>query len=112
MNDPVEMMPCPFCGGPPCVDAFAINRRRRFHGQKRYSSNGKFIRARAWCHECGATGGSVDDIVFSNDDVIKLKRKAAELWNIRDSHNQGMFVSSAAEKLNFYPRPDGFGDPL
>lgn len=102
------MLPCPFCEGPPCLTAhYSFGRKadQIFYGVKRYR-DGIHIRAYVWCHECGAHGPHAEDFVYCDDDVVDLKRTAAELWNLRDSRHRSMYDGGEAEGLSEHPRAD------
>lgn len=107
----VKMLPCPFCEGPPCINAHLIN-HRIFYGRTRYPPDGIYIYARVWCHECGTDGPRVRDFVCSDEDVEALKLLAAELWNRRDNRHRSMYDSGEARGLIDYPRapPVAAGD--
>lgn len=68
--------------------------------------DGLFARSHVFCHECGAEGPSVDDVVFSRDECDELERQAVDLWQKRNSRHRDLFDSGKARGLNDYPRTD------
>lgn len=103
----IRLLPCPFCGGPPVPivtraivgGTFAISDDvQLFHGIE--------ADATVFCHECGADCGRVEDTVHSQADVERLERIAVHRWQNRSLQNLTLFVSSYADGLNQYPRPD------
>lgn len=88
----MEMTLCPFCGGPPVLDATKM-------------IAGDVVSAHVWCHECGAQGPKMNDYSGDNaNDVAELRRQAIEAWNLRNDRHRGMFEHAVREGLNRFPR--------
>jgi hypothetical protein len=99
-TDPVKMLPCPFCEGPPV--AFSTADRSGFV----LEDDGSMVDAYVFCHECGAQGPNVDGLIFEMDEVRDLKDQAVKLWQERCAKHRGMYDAGEVERLNEYPRPD------
>jgi hypothetical protein len=111
MAEPIELAPCPYCGGPPCVSiklTMPAGRPVSLSVGEAFKipDEGCSGRAYVWCHECGSQGPGADGLVYADEDSDCLKRQAGELWNRRDSRHLGLYISGHAEGLQMYPRPD------
>lgn len=104
---PVKMLPCPFCGGPPCV--IVQNDHPQYGLAKRletYGEIGKEVRAFVFCHECGAQGETEEDCIYTGDEYDDLETRACVRWNQRDSRHRSLYDAGDAECLNLHPRPN------
>lgn len=109
-NAQIVMPPCPFCGGPPqpIVQNDSPNRGAA-PVRDDYGDDGLYIRAFVFCHECGAEGTSVYEVIYDREDYFNREREAVELWTFRNSRNLPLFDGGAAEGLNLYPRNNDDG---
>lgn len=97
--------PCPFCGGPPVTwvkDAMADS--GELGAQDIDTTDGTYCEALVHCHECGARGPYVDDIVCDAEGMAALTARAVDLWNQRDTRHADLYAAGEAEGLNLYPR--------
>lgn len=107
MSQPVAMLPCPFCEGPPvpivqnaipggCAPLLDL-----------YPDGGLYVDAFVFCHECGAEGShSRIEFLYTRADYFEAEADAVRLWNLRDGRNRACFDGGVAEGLNLYPRPE------
>lgn len=104
------MPPCPFCGGPPqpIVQNDSANRGAA-PLKDDYGDCGLEIRAFVFCHECGAEGADVCEVIYDRDDYFHAERKAVEQWTNRDTRHLCLYDGGAAEGLNLYPRSNDDG---
>jgi hypothetical protein len=106
MIEKVTLKPCPFCGGPPCPVVMAGVGGGRLYLTANDRENGAYADAHVFCHECGAQGETVDEVVFSESDMTALESQAIERWNCRDNRHADLYAASAKDGLNLYPRED------
>lgn len=114
MAEPIELAPCPFCGGPPCVSIRLImpaGRPVRLNAGEQFMipAEGCSGRGYVWCHECGAEGPGADGLVYDDEDSDELKRQAGQLWNRRDARHLDLYIAGHAEGLQQFPRPVSSG---
>jgi len=106
MTDPIKMLPCPFCEGPPCE---MVENEHPHYGQAErlddYGDDGKYVSAYVFCHECGAQGESEEDFIFTGEGYDEMERRACERWNRRDNRNRNLYDGGEEKGLNFHPRP-------
>lgn len=88
---PITLSPCPFCEGPPVPVVVRGVGGGTFPDAELEGDDGVYAKAYVFCHECGADGPVVDDIVFSRDDCNRLGRKAVDLWQGRDNRNRELY---------------------
>lgn len=86
---------CPFCEGPPVpfvrFTDVAGKVIRDPHIDE--APDGLFAEAEVFCHECGVTGPHERDIVYTMEDVERLKTQACHSWNTRDSRHRDLYDS-------------------
>ncbi|MGL5526437.1 MAG: Lar family restriction alleviation protein [Aeromonas veronii] len=81
-HEPIN--PCPFCAGV----GVAFTRDDKTGGpfsaaSLAASEDGVFVTAFVFCHECGAKGPPVDDLIYLAEEVPTLESEAVRLWNGR-----------------------------
>ena len=105
--EPIRLLPCPFCEGPPCV---IVQNEAPNLGQatllQDYGDDGKLVIAFVFCHECGASCEEEDCDIYTASDYADAERRACERWNRRDARHRSMYDGGAADGLNLYPRPN------
>ncbi|HGE8284265.1 TPA: Lar family restriction alleviation protein [Serratia marcescens] len=93
-----DLTPCPFCSGPPVTFLREVISGTPFGlPDERLSddeSDGLFIGAYVFCHECGAQGEEVEKVVYSEADVGELIDEARNAWVNRDARHLDLFESS------------------
>lgn len=113
MTEQITIAPCPFCEGPPCVEAkdYMTQEPVEFdRPQDEYSD--EEYEAYVWCHECGAEGPHVDSCdlaIFDGLDyltVMDVARIAVERWNERGNKARAGYDGGAKEGLNLFPRSE------
>ncbi len=103
----VQLVPCPFCEGPPCVIVQNDTSARGVAPiQEDYGVDGIPVSAFVFCHECGATGPARDVNIFDREDYLTAEAAAVALWQTRDARHRPMFDAGANEGLNLYPREE------
>jgi hypothetical protein len=107
VSDGVDLLPCPFCQGPPV----ACDTTQRGDWEGYGAGEGQLVEAFIFCHECGAQGPTCEDLCAIPDEVADLKRQSALAWNQRDARHRGLFEANASKQLNVYPRADGWDNP-
>lgn len=120
-RETITMAPCPFCGGPPCIDyeLEAFNDETGIRKIKqladRVPKDYVTCEARVWCHECGAKGPAAQDptvggypSVCNEDDILQVEFMAIEAWNNRNSRHIALYVGGFTEGLQQHPRPEGW----
>lgn len=103
----VLLKPCSFCGGPP--KPIVTHADHPFGAAPRmdnYGDDGLWIEACVFCHECGAQGPALQRDIFDASDYDSALEAAVDLWQNRDERNADLYEASAADGLNFFPRPD------
>lgn len=105
--DPVLLLPCPFCGGPPCV---LVQNDTASRGEADflddYGADGLYVLAFVFCHECGAKGPAHEDLIFDRSDYIAAEAQGVYLWQARTTKNSDLYEAGVPEGLNHYPRKD------
>jgi hypothetical protein len=103
MSKPIRLLPCPFCGGPPCP---YVGHNYRGGGFKEHEDWDRGISATAFvfCHECGAQSESEDGIVFSYEEARDLLPKAVQWWQDRSLRNLELYLAGTDKGLNMFPR--------
>jgi hypothetical protein len=96
----IELQPCPFCAGPPVPIIVDHVKGVTFRDDAIDPEDGLYASAYVFCHECGAQGGSIEDIIFNHQDRDALIRKGIGLWQCRDSRHRELY-----DGLQLYPRP-------
>lgn len=93
-----DLTPCPFCAGPPVTFLQEIMEKKAFSlPDERLSEDaddGLFIGAYVFCHECGAQGEEIQDVVYSEKDVADLIYAARNAWINRNERHRDLFESS------------------
>ena len=107
----IELLPCPFCDGPPCLDAQETTTGLPVFARHRRKEHEHFS-AVVWCHECGCQGPVQDSLsigVFEDLHltVDQLLRRAARHWNDRHAKARALYNSAQLRGLNQYPRGTG-----
>ena len=107
----LELAPCPFCEGPPCVSAHeSISMREVFVDHPYLPELDESYEAHIWCHDCGARGPRIDTISLSifehryDLSVYDTMKIAAERWNDRHSKARACYDAGAVAGLNMFPR--------
>ena len=106
--EPIVMLACPFCGGPPVVIVRDLITRAVIYAEQaglEYPDDGLFSGSHVFCHECGATGPEHEEFLYSTECHIEAEREAAKLWNLRDKRNGGLYQENS--ELNLCPRQSG-----
>ena len=97
------MLPCPFCGGPPCAVVMNVRvcralRAEDWDGQAANGGpaydHGLSLSGHVFCHECGSQGPYAEHVSAFPEDVEQLKRDGMRLWNERDARHLEMYVAS------------------
>lgn len=101
---PKTLVPCPFCGGPPCPVAVNGVGGGAVQDAAIASPDGHYVNAHVFCHECGAEGESHYGFAYSQADVDLLIELAVESWNKRDTRHAGLYEASAVNGLTMWPR--------
>ncbi|MBA5234783.1 Lar family restriction alleviation protein [Pectobacterium aroidearum] len=96
-----ELLPCPFCAGPPVTMLRDIKTDRAFNLSElslclpdNDSDKEFYIEALVFCHECGAESESIDGAVYFKSCAAELINQAREKWNNRDKRHYSLFESS------------------
>ncbi|MFW5407218.1 Lar family restriction alleviation protein [Pectobacterium brasiliense] len=98
-----DLLPCPFCAGPPVTmlrdtktdSAFNLSELpsssslSSFHAGKTF-----YVEVFVFCHECGAESESIDGTVYLKSCAAELVNQAREKWNDRNKRNCSLFDSS------------------
>lgn len=103
--DPIKMLPCPFCEGPPVVIVQAGYRGGALALQDEWEE-GADSYAFVFCHECGTEGPHTDDFIYIRDEYHAAEVAAIRLWNQRDARHRDMYDYGDAKGLNLHPRPE------
>lgn len=103
--EPILMLPCPFCGGPPVamVRDRTTTRPAELMTEAEYPDQGQFVAASVFCHECGAEGPAHECFLYSPECYHEAEQQGAKLWNRRDSRNEAAYEPGS--ELNLCPRP-------
>lgn len=101
-----HLAPCPFCEGPPIPSVVRSIEGGTVLDLHLAADDGAYVKARVFCHECGAVGPAVEDFAYSRADCQELERQAVELWQARSAKNRSLYDGGEAEGLNEYPRRD------
>ncbi|KON62798.1 hypothetical protein KOEU_37160 [Komagataeibacter europaeus] len=93
-----DLTPCPFCAGPPVTFLRdIIGRKPLYWPEQRLSEDadeGLFVGVYVFCHECGAQGEEVQEVVYTEKDVAELIDNARNAWIGRDERHRDLFESS------------------
>lgn len=107
MGEQITLPPCPFCEGPPKpVVAKADYLGGGVFDESKIPRDGVDAEALVFCHECGATGEIVEELVFTEEDCRRIERQAVLNWCNRDNRHRRLYDGSAADGLNLYPRQE------
>lgn len=98
--EPINVSRCPFCEGPPIP--YATSHVSGF----KLEEDGSFIKAYVFCHECGAQGPNVEDLVYELAEVPTLVDRAVLLWNTRNDRHRTLSEHSEKNGLSLHPRRD------
>ncbi|OVZ93080.1 hypothetical protein CBW54_03105 [Yersinia kristensenii] len=95
-----ELIPCPFCSGPPVtfMRELLSNRPIFVPIDIDLPEDGVFTEVYVFCHECGATSEPIDGIIYSDYDLIPLINEARAKWNLRDKRHIELY--QAAYQVN------------
>lgn len=105
LGQPVRLLACPFCGGPPvAMAAKVLGNGGAFQGFELDVEGGLYVRAFVFCHECGAEGENFTGYAYKREDVEFLTGEAVERWNDRDSRHGDLYEAAEADGLNCWPR--------
>lgn len=104
--EPIELSPCPFCGGPPVPFVRDAERGVAVEEKANYGDEGVYVEACVYCHECGCHGPYFDSIIFTYEDYIAVELNGVRLWQQRDQRDIRLYEGGEAKGLNLYPRPD------
>src|SRR6185503_11050783 len=74
----VELLPCPFCGGPPVP--FDTSQQVGFKG---FGEDGQSVEAYVFCHSSGAQGPILDELVYDAWELKDLLERAVLLWQVK-----------------------------
>ncbi|MES1926550.1 Lar family restriction alleviation protein [Salinisphaera sp. T31B1] len=88
------MLPCPFCGGPPCAVVMNETTSRAVRDEDWGEDGVLFISAHVFCHECGARGEAFQEPIALPPELPVLKERAAKAWNDRNARHLGLYVAS------------------
>jgi hypothetical protein len=105
MSAAESLLPCPFCEGPPVVIVQDSEKGGAAPVQNDYGE-GLWVKAFVFCHECGAEGPSLEELIFFGDEYDVAERGAVERWQQRDARHRDCYDAGEADGLNLYPRPD------
>ena len=111
----VELLPCPFCGGPPAP--FHETRRVRwpltFWRRLFRPEDFAHVKAYVFCHECGAESPSVDGYLeppeVLADLLPELMARAVLAWNTRNTRHAHLYEANGRFGYNQYPRAERAG---
>jgi len=107
MADPIKLLPCPFCEGPPVPIVQAGHANGWLALQDDYGDAGADAYAFVFCHECGTEGPHARTyLVYDRADYLALETEAVRLWNQRDARHRKLYDGGDANGLNLYPRQD------
>ena len=67
---------------------------------------GVHAKASVFCHECGAEGPSIDDVVYSREACTYIEELAVAMWQSRTAKHRHLYDAGESEGLNEYPRED------
>lgn len=87
----IDLLPCPFCEGPPVVVCYE-------------GTAGDGSESHVFCHECGSQGPTIQDFVYSPEDLRALGTMAATAWNGRTNRSRDLYDSSVRAGRASYPR--------
>lgn len=113
MTDQIKMAPCPFCEGPPCVEARDEAGTEIFEGHQ-FDADDEHpcFSAHVWCHDCGARGPNIETLTLGcfeqmyDLQVADVMRIAVERWNDRHAQARACYDAGEREGLNLWPRGD------
>jgi hypothetical protein len=103
MSEPIRLLPCPFCGGPPCPFV-GMSEGGAIPADVNWD-NGVAVEAFVFCHECGAESESIDGLCFNDDEPERLLPEAVKVWQDRSLRNFALYLAGTDEGLNMFPRP-------
>lgn len=101
--EPMELPPCPFCEGPPCITVQSFEQNGPVYRQAFYGCGGVDVDAYVFCHACGAQGPQYENVIFHEDDYLSAEVEAARLWTERSAKHRDLYDGSAADGLTTYP---------
>ncbi|WP_347558556.1 Lar family restriction alleviation protein [Robbsia sp. KACC 23696] len=87
----MKLSSCPFCEGPPVPVRVRGVGGGEFPDEEMAGPGGLYAEAFVFCHECGAQGPSVDDIVHDRAGCNALERQAIDLWQLRDGRHRDLY---------------------
>lgn len=87
------LKPCPFCSGPPVahVGAYPSGSAPELEG---YGDEGLSVEAVVFCHECGAHGPEIEDVIFDREGYQDVRHRAVSQWQARDARHAPLYVAS------------------
>ncbi|WP_025126459.1 Lar family restriction alleviation protein [Pseudomonas sp. PH1b] len=113
MTEQIKLAPCPFCEGPPCIDAFDFITGELLAEDRPQSEDlDEYYSAHVWCHDCGARGPDINSCTLGTFEhqfgltVMQLMRIAAERWNDRHANARSAYDLSEAAGRNLFPGND------
>lgn len=98
--EPIKVASCTFCEGP------GVPHSTAGVSGFRLEEDGSFINAYVFCHECGAQGPNVEDLIYELSEVRALVDRAVLLWNTRNNRHRVLSEHSERDGLNLHPRQD------
>lgn len=93
---------CPYCSGPPSVSVGAYPSGAAAELDD-YGDDGLSVEAVVFCHECGAQGPEVEDVVFDRAGYQAVRARAVSQWQARDARHAPLYVASLKPALSAPP---------
>jgi hypothetical protein len=59
-----------------------------------YGDDGLSVEAVVFCHECGAQGPEVEDVIFDRAGYQAVRARAVSQWQARDARHAPLYVAS------------------
>lgn len=103
----IKLKPCAHCEGPPVPTVqLQLPPLGKAPRQEDYGDDGLAIDAYVFCHECGAQGPCVSEVIEDAQGYDDALAEAVRLWQQRDARHRDLYDGGEAEGLNLLPRPD------
>lgn len=99
LSHSITLDPCPFCEGPP-VPIVVKTMGGGVFDWDNIPDDGIMVDAYVFCHECGAHGSEVDDLVYEKEECLALEQQAVTLWQARNNRHRDLYDGSD----HFYPK--------
>ena len=89
-----DLIPCPFCAGPPVTLERDILEGKPLSIPEEWPEDGAFVGVVVFCHECGAQGEEAEGVVHLDSCFLDLVNQSRQNWNTRNKRHHDLFESS------------------